>query len=207
MKLGGTQKYRPIESIGQKIPNPDGSPDSVFKQVGDFAFRTQTGDSLTSKMVKGKIWIVNLFYGNCTEVCDMLHDYVRQMLTKDFPNDPEIVFLSLSLDPAQDSLPVLRAYAERMKAMNDRWYFLAGDSERTKKFLTEELLYPAYDGQFATTKGLYDRTFRLVDWNGNLRGQFYDGNSEPNMVTMAQHVVLLLKEFDDLQVVGGSQNK
>jgi hypothetical protein len=68
-----------------------------------------------------------------------------------------------------------------------------------RKFLVEELHYPSFDEGVTAIKGLYDRSLRLVDWNGNLRGQFYQGDSEPNMVTMAQHIVLLLKEMGDAE--------
>jgi protein SCO1 len=198
MKLGGTQKYRPIETIGDKIPNPDGSLDSVFKPIASFTFLTHRGDSLTREMLKGKILVINLFYTKCAGECDGLNAYVQKMLTVDFARHPEVVFLSLSVDPVHDSLPALRAYSERVQA-SDRWYFLTAEPDQLRKFLVEELHYPAFDEGVTATNGLYNRSLRLVDWNGNLRGQFYQGDSEPNMVTMAQHIVLLLKEWEEVQ--------
>lgn len=197
MKAFGTQNYKPIETISEKIPNPDGSPDSVFKAVGNFAFPTQSGDTLSMDSLKGKIWLVNLFYGNCTDACDVVHSYVKQLLRKDFPDDSDIRFVSISVDPANDSVPALKAYADRMEAVEGRWYFLTGNPAALQKFLTEELQFPAIDEKTLAAKGLHDRTFRLVDWNGLLRGEFYQGDMEANMVTMAQHMVLLKKELDE----------
>ena len=198
LKLVATQNYRPIEMLSEKIPNPDGSPDSVFKAVGNFSLVTQTGDLLTLDSLRGKIWIANLFYGSCTDACDMMNGYIKQMLKKDFVDNPNVRFVSFSIDPERDSLPSLQAYSKRNEAPADRWQFLTGEPSVIRKYITEELKYPAGDPKVIESNGLYDRTFRLIDWDGHLRGEFYSADSEPPMVTMAQHIVLLLKEFDAL---------
>jgi protein SCO1 len=197
MKLGTKQNYKPIEIISEKIQNPDGSPDSVYQAVGNFAFVSQTGDTLTLDSLKGKIWVANLFYGKCTDVCDVDHGYIQQMLGKDFVDDPNVRFVSFSVNGEEDSLAVLKAYAKRMEAKPGRWYFVSGNGNAVRKYLEEQLQYPTIDKGMVGTNQLNDRTFRLVDWNGLLRGQFYNAELEPEMVTLAQHVVLLQKEKVD----------
>src|SRR5690349_21484824 len=84
MKVWTKSNYKPVEIISEKIPNPDGSLDSVFVPVGDFAFTNQSGKIITRDSLRGKIWIANLFHGNCGKPCDAMNDFIRQMLEKDF---------------------------------------------------------------------------------------------------------------------------
>ncbi len=198
IKAFGTQNYRPIETISEKIPNPDGSLDSVFKAVGDFSFASHRGDTLRMDSLKGKIWLANVFHGNCSDACDIENAYIKQLLTKDFPTDPDIRIISFSVDPANDSVPVLKAYAEKLEA-DRRWYFLTGNPAVLSKFLIEELKFLPTDPKALSEKGLTDRTFRVVDWDGHLRGSIYHSAAENEMVTMAQHMVFLQKELADMR--------
>jgi protein SCO1 len=199
MKYTVKQNYRPIEIISEKVPNPDGSLDSVYLPVGNFAFVSQLGDTLTLDSLKDNVWVVNIFHTNCLESCDIAHDYIKQMLQKDFVDDSRVRFLSFSVDPANDSIPLLKVYADRMGATAHRWYFLSGNPEAMKKYLTQELRYPEIDQKTIASGSAGDMSFRLIDWNGYFRGSFYNASVEAEMVTLAQHIVFLLKELDEIQ--------
>lgn len=198
LKLITEQRYRPIEILSEKVPNPDGSPDSVFRTVGDFAFLTQSGDSLRRSDLQDKIWVAVECYGRCRETCDGLNGYFQQMIEKDFADDPDIVFVSFSIDPKDDTTS-LRAYAEHARAEAGRWYVVKGEQAVMEKFLTEELKFAPIDTTAFSVNGLRDRGVRLLDWEGRLRGQLYHGDMEPEMVTLAQHIVLLQGERDALK--------
>ncbi|MFN8394443.1 MAG: SCO family protein [Bacteroidia bacterium] len=198
LKLVSEQRYRPIEILSEKIPNPDGSLDSVFRAVGDFAFVTQAGDTLRRSDLQDKIWVATECYGACTETCDLINGYFQQMIEKDFAEDPDIRFVSFSIDPKDDSTSI-RAYAEHAKAEVGRWYVVRGNAASMEKFLTEELMFNPLDTTAFKANSLSDRGVRLIDWDGRLRGQLYHGDMEPEMVTLAQHIVLLQKELEELK--------
>ena len=42
-------------------------------------------------------------------------------------DNPEVLILSHSVDPENDSISVLKAYAEKHKAINGKWYFCGGN--------------------------------------------------------------------------------
>jgi protein SCO1 len=196
LKLVAVQNYKPIETISEKIPNPDGSLDSVFKSLGDFTFQTQTGTKLTRDSIDGKIWVVNLFFGDCGEDCDKIHSQISK-LQSDYRDDANVRFLTISVDPSHDSLPVLQAYAKRVEATPYRWYFATGDSAQVQKFLLDELHYEVAAPEDLARFKLRETTLRLIDWNGLLRGEFYDGLRQEQVVRMSQHMVLLEKELVD----------
>ena len=199
IKAFGTQNYRPIETISEKIPNPDGSLDSVFKAVGDFAFVSQDGDTIRRDSLEGKIWVANLFHGECTDACDIENAYIKQMLKKDFPDDADVRFVSFSVNPNKDSVSVIKEYATKVEANSNRWWFLTGDATKMEKFLADEFKFEPSDEKTLENKGLRDRTLRLIDWEGHLRGSIYHSEIESQMVTLAQHIVFLQKELADFR--------
>jgi protein SCO1 len=196
LKLVAVQNYKPIETISEKIPNPDGSLDSVFKSIGEFSFQTQTGKPLTRDSIDGKIWVVNLFYGDCGEDCDKIHSQISK-LQSDYQDDANVRFLSISVDPKRDSLPALQGYAKRVEAVPYRWYFATGDPTLVQQFLTNELHYKPTAPEDLAKFTLRETSLRLIDWNGLLRGEYYDGLRETEVVRMSQHMVLLEKEMLD----------
>jgi protein SCO1 len=203
LKLVAVQNYKPIETISEKIPNPDGSPDSVFKDLGEFSFQTQTGAMLTRDSITGKIWVINLFYTSCGEDCDKIHSRISK-LQSDYKDNANVRFLSISVDAAHDSLPLVQAYAKRVEATPYRWYVATGNPAQISKFLTEELHYGITAPEDLNSYKLRETTLRLVDWNGLLRGERYDGIFEEQVVRMSQHMVLLEKEMLDPASTSGT---
>jgi protein SCO1/2 len=197
MKLLTVSHYKPIENISEKILNPNGGSDSVFKAIGDFSFLTQTGERLTRDSLAGKIWICNLFYGRCNDICDRMHSTVSQ-LQSDFQDHPEVRFVSISIDPLHDSLAILQSYANRVEATPHRWYVVSGDTATLPKFLRQELRYTGEVQPDTVEYTLRETSFRLIDWNGHFRGGFYDGLAEDQCVRMAQHLMLLQKEWEEM---------
>lgn len=197
MKVWTKQNYKPIDIISEKLANPGGGPDSVFATVGDFSFASHTGDTLSWDSLKGKVWVANVFYTRCKDMCEVMNGWVKR-LQEDFKDDPDVCFVSFSVDP-RDSLAALRRYAMDNAAMDGKWYFLTGAYPALRKVVTEGLKFQVPDSGMIANGALNDPSFRLVDWNGHLRGQFYSGETEPEVVTMSQHLVLLLHELADLR--------
>jgi protein SCO1 len=196
MKLVSEQHYKPIETISEKIPNPDGSPDSVFRSVGDFAFSSQTGATITQDSLVGKIWVCNLFFGNCTESCDRIHSEISK-LQSDTRDHADVRFVSISVDPTHDSVAVLKQVANRLEATPHRWYLLTGNPEQIRKFLHEELNYEDIAPEDIAAGLLRESTLRLIDWEGRFRGEIYDGLDHDAVVRLSIHLDFLEKEYAD----------
>jgi protein SCO1 len=196
LKLMTKPHYRPIEILSQKIPNPDGSPDSVYKVIGDFAFVTQTGDTLRRDSLKGKIWVASLFSTNCADDCSKMGEWYKK-LQEDYAERDEVRLVSFSSDPAHDSIPALRAYADKMGATNYKWYFLSGNPQQMEQFIKVELQLRATGPQVLERKAIGDHRFKLLDWRGWFRGGVYEGNVEDDVIRMAQSIKQLQAEYED----------
>src|SRR5579871_5845307 len=80
-------------------------------------------------LIKGKIVVIDLIYTHCVDACPLETArlaQVQKMLGDRVGKD--IFFYSISIDPAQDTPAVLKAYAEKYHA-GPGWLFLTGKQE------------------------------------------------------------------------------
>lgn len=196
LKLASTQHYRPIETLSEKVPNPSGGSDSVFKAISDFSLQTQTGSTLTLDSLKGKVWVVSLFYGNCLDACDLVFTNLAK-LHKDYKDSDLVRFVSISVDPDRDSLGSLKATAAARAPEARNWTFARVPAEGLAKLLVEDLRYAEVPADAISGGLMPESSLRLLDWNALMRGEFYDGAVEDQVVRLSQHLKLLLGEYED----------
>jgi len=93
--------------------------------VPDFRLTERGGSTVTLADLRGKVWLANFIYTECTETCP-LQSLQVQRLQKEFVGSADIRFVSITVDPGHDTPEVLRRYAERYGADPGRWLFLTG---------------------------------------------------------------------------------
>jgi protein SCO1 len=85
-----------------------------------FAFRPES--------FRGKVVIVDFIFTTCTTICPALSSVmasVQRGLGEQMGKD--VLLLSISVDPVNDTPPVMRAYAQRIGAGKD-WLWLTGNT-------------------------------------------------------------------------------
>ena len=109
-------------------------------------------------------------------------------------NDPKVMFLSHSVTPDIDSVPVLRAYADKKGAIDGKWNLVTGKKEDIYYIARKSYLAV----QTTSSKELYDmvhtENFILVDGEGRIRG-FYDGTNLDKEVEGTKNVQQLLEDI------------
>jgi cytochrome oxidase Cu insertion factor (SCO1/SenC/PrrC family) len=98
----------------------------VFGALPDFSLIERDKRTVTRSHLVGKVWVANFIYTRCTDTCP-LQSARMAALQKDFPGEPDLRFLSISVDPKRDTPAVLAMYAARYDADRERWWFLTGD--------------------------------------------------------------------------------
>jgi cytochrome oxidase Cu insertion factor (SCO1/SenC/PrrC family) len=105
----------------------------------DIQLITQNGDKvvLYSDLLKGKVVVINSFFGTCTGSCPKmsavlsgLQERLGDHLGKD------VFILSFSVDPETDTPAKLKEYAERFRA-RPGWLFLTGTKENVDVALSK----------------------------------------------------------------------
>jgi protein SCO1/2 len=166
----------------------------LYKTVGDFKCVSQTGDTITQAVFDDKIWVADVFFTTCTSICPKLSKGLSTVQDY-FKNDDEVKFLSISVDPETDSVPVLRAYADEYGAIDNKWYMVTGNKNELFKFAHEEFFFSATEDEDKEIKFVHDNTLRLVDKEGRFRGMFYDGTNQFEVDSLISHIKLLKLEY------------
>jgi len=135
----------------------------------------------------GHITIVDFFFTSCPGVCPVLNGNMAE-LYRTLKGSDQVHFLSISVDPANDSLPALRAYAKEMGVDDNRWVFLRAPLPDVKQLCEQGFMLPADELPMGHTT-----RFTLVDAKGRIRG-YYDGMNRASIKTILGNLRLLGEE-------------
>lgn len=190
-----------LEIIGPRSVATAGSTDTIFHTVydayPDFRFPTQRGDTLTWDSLRGKVFIADVFFSTCKGPCPKLSASMARLveLTE---REPDIKFLSISVDPANDSVPRLKEYADLYGADPNRWYFITGEKDKLYKLAMEAFYFKAAVLDSAGFPILvHDEEFRLIDKEGRIRkgNHFINGTQQADIALCFDEIKLLLNEY------------
>lgn len=177
-------------SVGRRQPPAYGS-------VPDFSFIERSGQRVERVEFLGGIWVVDLIYTRCPDTCP-LQSAEMARLQAEFVNEADIRLVSITVDPARDTLAVLSRYAKRFGADPKRWLFLTGEKEAMYRFVQEGLRLPVMDpGSRARGAGgrgvtlLHSSRFVLVDREARIRG-YYESSDMESLRRLREDVKTLL---------------
>ncbi len=154
--------------------------DTIFYTIPEFYFTGHTGEGISDKTVKGRIYVADFFFTHCPTICPVMTKHLEEfhIRTKDIE---ELLIISHTIDPERDSIERLNEYIEeRGIDPRDDWFFVRGSQEYTydigkNGYLVNADIDPAAEGGF-----LHSEHFVLIDREGRIRG-FYEG-TDPEQV-------------------------
>lgn len=163
-------------------------------KVRDFSFTNQAGQNISQATTKGKIYVVEYFFATCKGICPKMNENLNSVYQQ-FKGNPNVLFLSHTVDPEEDSVAALAEYAKQFEADPKQWHFLTGD----KKQLYDQARYSYLISALDDTAGvsidqdfIHDNHFVLVDRHNRIRGM-YDGLQPNEMLRMIKDMQMLLK--------------
>ena len=98
----------------------------------NYELTAHTGETLQffDDVIEGKVVAVNFIFTSCKDVCPM--ETARMASVYEILGDrvgSDVFFYSITIDPENDTVEVLRDYAERFGVNGDNWKFLTGNKE------------------------------------------------------------------------------
>lgn len=186
----GSMNFKTLPIYGERIA-PDGvtRKDTVFYQIPDFKAVDQNGKNISFNNLKNSIVITNFFFCSCKDVCPTMNRRLSKVYEK-FKEFSEIQFLSISVDPEQDSIPVLNAYAKKYNADSSIWHFVRADETELLKIGQGFLLPVSIEDKTID----HSQQFILVDKERRIRGT-YDSFSDVEIQRLEEDIKVLLYEY------------
>jgi protein SCO1/2 len=145
----------------------------IYGQIPEFQLTSQDGETFNEASLKGHVWIADFIYTTCPGPCPRMSSQMSA-LQKATAGTPDIRLVSLTVDPAHDTPPVLAAYAVRYQANPARWSFLTGKQE-TLQLLSRD----AFKLSDVDSSMNHSTRFVLVDQKGRIRGYYGTMTGDP----------------------------
>lgn len=161
-------------------------------RVDSFAFVDQTGDTVTQDNLNGKVTVVNYFFTRCTGICPRMNKNMDKIY-EDFKTEPDFQIFSNTVDPDNDSVPVMAKYAEQWGADAKVWKFLTGPRKELFEVAVHQYLLSVADSLGVNDQFVHTQFFALVDKDRRLRG-FYDGLKPEDLDKLKKDIHTLEKE-------------
>lgn len=196
--------------LAAAVVTGDGTPSTaaetlpVHWSVPDFTLVDQEGEALPAADLRGSAWFVNFFFSNCNGVCPLVNARMARVADRLRARGllgREVRLVSISVDPARDTPPVLREYARAFGGAPPReWALLTGaPAKEVRRLVQEGFRVTAVDpgaGGMDDPEGYqvsHSPRILLVDRQGRVRGT-YDGREADATELMLADLGLLLDE-------------
>jgi protein SCO1/2 len=162
-------------------------------RVGDFSLTDQDGNTVTADDFNNKIYITDFFFVTCPTICPKMATQMHRVY-KEFKDNEDIMFLSHTVMPIKDSVPVLKEYADELGVSSTKWKFVTGDKKQIYNLARKTYFAAISEGDGGPDDFVHTENFVLVDKEKRLRG-FYDGTSEKDADRLIKDIYTLLEEY------------
>ena len=162
----------------------------VLFDAAPFSLTDQDGAPFASDRLRGRVWVADFVFTHCPGACPKM---TMQMaaLQRAVP-DPDVHFVSFTVDPERDTPPVLKQYAQSFDADPKSWHFLTGPKDQ---------MFAAARGMKLTAEPAgvlgpeiaHAEKFLLVDGEGRVRGA-YDSKDDQDMKRLAADATSLVNK-------------
>jgi len=181
------------------IINPsDINPDLVDKSlrdknknhtVADFKLINQNGEKVTQADYKNKIYVTDFIFTRCPGICPVMTNNMG-MLQKEFMDNDDIMFLSMSVTPDIDSVSVLREYATIKGIIDSKWNITTGDKRHIYELARKSYFAVVKQGDGGLQDFIHTPNFILVDKKKQIRG-IYDGTNDKEITRLINDINFL----------------
>ena len=197
----GKNRYKPLPFYGPKVVaktfhsyHGKEIPDTIYHVIEDFKLLNQNSDTVSWDTFKGKIIVLNLFY---TKGGNFAVDFANKAVKAfelTYGKNKMISFVSLSIDPENDSAEVLSKYADSLSAKAGKWDLLTGDRAQIYNLVRNGLYMDALqNSEKGGTKFTYSNQFVLLDPQHRIRG-YYEISRQEALSKLDDEIKVLITE-------------
>ncbi len=165
--------------------------DTIYTTITDFKFVNQNHDTVSNKDFDNKLYVVDFFFTKCPTICPKVTAQMLRVHDR-FKDTAQVVLLSHTIDPKNDSIGRLAEYAQKLGVKAPKWHFVTGE---------KDLIYGIADDYFSiakedpTSPGGFDHSGRLILVDKKRRVRSYcNGTDEKDVDRFMGDILTLLKE-------------
>ena len=164
-------------------------------QAVDFTVTFTNGEefNLFDELATGSYVCIDFFFTTCGNICPKMTGQMK-ILHDTYINDDDILFLSHTVYPEEDSVAVLQAYAEKYVIDSNKWLLLTGDKRVIYDLARKSYFAVLTEGDGGERDFIHTENFMLMDKKQRIRG-YYDGTSSEDMERLKKDIEILRLEY------------
>ena len=189
----GKHDFIHLPFYGEKELAANGK-DTLYHAIPSFQFINQDGDSITDKTYDGKIYVVDYFFSTCKSICPKMASELIRVQKKFSYTNGLVQILSHTVNPENDSVPVLKAYANMVHADAKMWNFVTGEKKKLYDIARNGYLLNALEGDGGADDFIHSELFILIDKEKHIRG-IYDGTKIKEVSNLIDDIKVLIAEY------------
>ena len=195
-----------LDSVNEHIQDGKMITDSIWHTTANIHLVNQLGDSVSLYDIQGKIIVADFFFTSCGSICPTLtrnmaklqQSFLRGGDTREKIDTSVVQFVSFSVDPERDSVPILKAYADKFGVNHDNWWMLTGSKDSIYNFAFEQLKVDKFTTEPMDSNFVHTNRFVLLDRNYVVRG-YYNGLDASSLTQLARDIGIIMLEKDRTQ--------
>lgn len=191
-----------MDSVTTKIKDGKEITDTIWHKVNNVSLQNQLGETVSLDQEQGKVIVADFFFTHCASICPILTRNIKRLQDGlKIKNEVKRVdttfvrFLSFSVDPEHDSVPVIKKYADRHGINSDVWWLLTGPKRTIYDFALNELKLGIQDSVSVDSNFVHTDYVVLLDKDRVIRG-FYHGTDTAALARLADDIVFIMLEKD-----------
>ncbi len=173
----------------------------IIGPAPSFGLVNQNNKEISNDSYKDKVYVVEFFFANCPTICPIMNQNMLK-LQEAFYGRLNFGIASITIDPTNDTVEVLKVHADELGVKNPHWNMLTGDANYIYDLAAK---FNLYTGVNPEAPGGFEHSglFALIDKDGNIRCRkdefgnpilYYDGTDDGQIKWLKEDIKLLLEE-------------
>jgi protein SCO1/2 len=189
----GTNNYRKLEIYGPREPSPVNEKDTIFHTVKNFQLTSHLDQPVSLDSFQNKIFVADFFFATCQTICPKMSMQMKRV-QEAYLQDPEIALISFTVNPAQDTVEALAAYAKEYGVNGSKWSLVTGDKKQIYDLARQSFFVTASEGSGGADDFIHSEMLVLVDKDKHIRG-FYNGTDYEDVNKLIEEIKVLKYEY------------
>ncbi|MFY7739876.1 MAG: SCO family protein [Flavobacterium sp.] len=187
-------------SLSNEIVKEDGL--IKIGPVPNFELTDQNSTKISDKSYLGKVYVIEFFFSTCPSICPIMNKNMKD-IQKEFSKESNFGVASITINPENDTVEVLKEHANQLGITTPNWHFLTGNKQYILSLANKG--FNLYAAENKKVNGGFEHSglFALVDKEGNIRCRkdkqgnpilYYDGLEAEGVKAIKEDIKLLLEE-------------
>jgi protein SCO1/2 len=170
--------------------------------VPKFELTDQNNAKISDKSYLGKVYVIEFFFSTCPTICPIMNKNMKD-IQKEFSKESNFGVASITINPENDTVEVLKEHANQLGITSPNWHFLTGDKEYILSLANKG--FNLYAAENKKVNGGFEHSglFALVDKEGKIRCRkdnqgnpilYYDGLEAKGVKEIKEDIKILLEE-------------